>query len=116
MARLNERMARLCEGIHERHYDKLIRELEHVSSDVRDTLKSFIQELRDHGVRWHSVGGDWPLPKASSAERFRARAGPCVWATRMHGSACLKYAHENGCALGRGDVRECRLAMDIWSV
>ncbi|MDA9766739.1 hypothetical protein N9D08_01825 [bacterium] len=94
MARLNERMARLCEGIHERHYDKLIRELEHVSSDVRDTLKSFVQELRDHGVRWHSVGGVWALP--TCAERFRDRAGPCVWATRMHGSACLKYAHENG--------------------
>lgn len=37
-------------------YDELIRDLEHVSRDVRDTVALFLQDLRDDCVDWRWVG------------------------------------------------------------
>jgi len=37
-------------------YDELIRDLEHVSRDVRDTEALFLQDLRDDCVDWRWVG------------------------------------------------------------
>ena len=78
-------------------YDELIRDLEHVSRDVRDTEALFLQDLRDDCVDWRWVGDRLKMWSYKDKERFfREFAGPCMRATRVTGSECLKFAHEHG--------------------
>jgi len=81
-------------------YDELIRDLEHVSRDVRDTVALFLQDLRDDGVDWRWVSDGYIRRVKylfTDEERFfREFAGPCMRATRITGSECLQYAHEHG--------------------
>ena len=131
----------------EEDYDELVRELVHVPDDVRNTVASFLQDLRRDGVDWYYLvgnGDEFGLDFDDFQEErfFRQLAGPCMRATRIPGSAslkfarengarwdeytcafaalygnleCLKYAHENGCPW---DGRRARMPprMDIWSV
>jgi hypothetical protein len=77
--------------------DELIRDLEHVSRDVRDTVALFLQDLRDDCVDWRWVGDRLKMWSYKDKERFfREFAGPCMRATRVTGSECLKFAHEHG--------------------
>ena len=114
-----------------------------VSSDARDAVASFLQDLRRDGVDWHSVGDGGEFLKRSEESSFAVHAGPCVRATRIQGSGCLKFAHEHGapwdewtCAyaawnrkfgvfevrararvsLGRVYVHRLPPGMDIWTV
>ena len=87
-------------------YDGLVRELVHVPSDARDAVASFLQDLRRDGVDWDWLGDNVRDPNLymdceesswGDDERFfRECAGVCMWATRIPGSACLKFAHEHG--------------------
>ena len=71
-------------------YDELIRDLEHVSRDVRDTVALFLQDLRDDGVDWRWVSDGYIRRVKylfTDEERFfREFAGPCMRATRITGS------------------------------
>ena len=81
--------------LREEVYERLIGELERedVSSDARDAVASFLQDLRRDGVEWHSIGHG-----EADDERtvFPEYAAPCTRATRIPGSVCMKFAHEHG--------------------
>ena len=89
--------------LREEVYERLIGELERedVSSDARDAVASFLQDLRRDGVEWHSIPRGRGYFEAD-AERgvFPKHAAPCTRATRIPGSVCMKFAHEHGCAVG----------------
>ena len=81
--------------LREEVYERLIGELERedVSSDARDAVASFLQDLRRDGVEWHSIGHG----EADDERRvFPEYAAPCTRATRILGSVCMKFAHEHG--------------------
>ena len=85
----------------EEDYDELVRELVHVPDDVRNTVASFLQDLRRAGVDWYYLvgnGDEFGLDFDDFQEErfFRQLAGPCTRATRIPGSASLKFAYENG--------------------
>ena len=90
--------------LREEVYERLIGELERedVSSDARDAVASFLQDLRRDGVDWHRVGGgrgyfEAELARNTSERRvFPEYAAPCTRATRIPGSVCMKFAHEHG--------------------
>ena len=78
---------------------RLIGELERedVSSDARDAVASFLQDLRRDGVDWHSIGHGRGYFEADDERRvFPEYAAPCTRATRIPGSVCMKFAHEHG--------------------
>ena len=85
--------------LREEVYERLIGELERedVSSDARDSVASFLQDLRRDGVDWHSVGDGSRYLGADDKERFfrTVFAGACARAART-GLECLKFAHEHG--------------------
>ena len=103
----------------EEDYDELVRELVHVPDDVRNTLASFLQDLRRDGVDWYLVGNgdEFGLDFDDFQEErfFRQLAGPCARATRIPGSASLKFARENGAQWGRVYVCVCRACTEIWT-
>jgi hypothetical protein len=76
--------------VRDEFYDELIRDLEHVSRDVRDTVALFLQDLRDDGVDWRWVSDGYIRRVKylfTDEERFfREFAGPCMRATRITGS------------------------------
>ena len=85
--------------LREEVYERLIGELERedVSSDARDAVASFLQDLRRDGVEWHSVGHGRGYFEADDERRvFPEYAAPCTRATRIPGSVCMKFAHEHG--------------------
>ena len=78
---------------------RLIGELERedVSSDARDAVASFLQDLRRDGVDWYWVGHGRGYFEADDERRvFPEYAAPCTRATRIPGSVCMKFAHEHG--------------------
>ena len=85
--------------LREEVYERLIGELERedVSSDARDAVASFLQDLRRDGVEWHSIGHGRGYFEADDERRvFPEYAAPCTRATRIPGSVCMKFAHEHG--------------------
>ena len=115
--------------LREEVYERLIGELERedVSSDARDAVASFLQDLRRDGVEWHSIGHG-----EADDERtvFPEYAAPCTRATRIPGSVCMKFAHEHGApwdqwtcayAAGFGNLQSLQYAhehgcpWDVWT-
>ena len=115
--------------LREEVYERLIGELERedVSSDARDAVASFLQDLRRDGVEWHSIGHG-----EADDERtvFPEYAAPCTRATRIPGSVCMKFAHEPGApwdqwtcayAAGFGNLQSLQYAhehgcpWDVWT-
>ena len=85
--------------LREEVYERLIGELERedVSSDARDAVASFLQDLRRDGVDWYRVGHGRGYFEADDERRvFPEYAAPCTRATRIPGSVCMKFAHEHG--------------------
>ena len=85
--------------LREEVYERLIGELERedVSSDARDAVASFLQDLRRDGVDWYRVGDGRGYFEADDERRvFPEYAAPCTRATRIPGSVCMKFAHEHG--------------------
>ena len=119
--------------LREEVYERLIGELERedVSSDARDAVASFLQDLRRDGVEWHSIGHGRGYFEADDERRvFPEYAAPCTRATRIPGSVCMKFAHEHGApwdqwtcayAAGFGNLQSLQYAhehgcpWDVWT-
>ena len=82
--------------LREEVYERLIGELERedVSSDARDAVASFLQDLRRDGVDWHWIGDGGEFFDKESFFRT-VHAGACMRAARIMGSGCLKFAREH---------------------